>query len=48
VAGISRSGAIGLFINDFFGGDKELFKKENPYIHPNWRVFTMLKNQMNK
>ena len=48
IAGVSRSGGVGLFINDFFGGDKELFKRENSHIHPNWRVFSMLKNQINK
>ena len=42
-AGISRSGAVGRFINDFFGGDDEFFRKTNPHIHPNSLVTRLLK-----
>jgi predicted protein tyrosine phosphatase len=34
-AGISRSGAVGLFINDYLGLDYALFKIMNPHILPN-------------
>ena len=42
-AGISRSGAVGTFVNDYYGGDWFEFKKQNPYIHPNGLVLRMLK-----
>ena len=42
-AGISRSGAVGTFVNDYFKGDWFEFKKTNPYIHPNGLVFRLLK-----
>jgi len=42
-AGISRSGAVGTFINDYFGGDYFEFKKQNPHIHPNGLVLRLLK-----
>ena len=41
-AGISRSGAVGTFINDYFGADYNEFKKRNPYIYPNGHVLAML------
>ena len=41
-AGISRSGAVGTFINGYCGGDWEEFKRSNPYISPNPRVSRML------
>jgi len=43
-AGISRSGAVGTFVNDFYGGDWFEFKKQNPYIHPNGLVLRLLKS----
>lgn len=43
-AGVSRSGAVGTFINDFFKGDLYEFHKRNPYIHPNAHVLRLLKN----
>jgi predicted protein tyrosine phosphatase len=46
-AGISRSGAVGTFINDYFGGDWFEFKKLNPHIHPNGLVLHLLKTAMN-
>lgn len=41
-AGISRSGAVGLFINDYSRSDYSEFKKENPYIQPNQLVLRTL------
>ena len=46
-AGISRSGAIGQFIADYFQCDKDEFKRMNPYIAPNGRVSRMLNNLVN-
>ncbi len=43
-AGISRSGGIGTFINDYTRSDYAAFKKLNPYIHPNNFVIRMLKD----
>jgi predicted protein tyrosine phosphatase len=37
-AGISRSGAVGLFINDYFAGNYDEFMKINPYVHPNGHI----------
>lgn len=45
-AGISRSGAVGAFINDYHGWDRSKFEKDNPYIHPNARVSRMLNNKV--
>jgi predicted protein tyrosine phosphatase len=42
-AGISRSGAVGTFVNDYFRQDYLAFKKRNPYIHPNSHVLTLLR-----
>jgi predicted protein tyrosine phosphatase len=42
-AGISRSGAVGTFVNDYFSGDYFEFKRQNPYIHPNGLVLRLLK-----
>ncbi len=42
-AGISRSGAVGLFVNDYFGGDYFEFKKNNPRTHCNQLVLRLLK-----
>lgn len=41
-AGISRSGAVATFINDYFNGDRERFLTDNPYIHPNGTVLSIL------
>jgi predicted protein tyrosine phosphatase len=41
-AGISRSGAIGTFIANYFNVDMEEFKMDNPYILPNSHVLKML------
>lgn len=42
-AGISRSGAIGTFLCDYFNVDWFEFKKDNPHIHPNNHVLKLLK-----
>lgn len=41
-AGVSRSGAVGKFINWYTQGDAELFAKDNPNISPSHHVYTML------
>jgi predicted protein tyrosine phosphatase len=46
-AGISRSGAVGQFIADYFACDKEEFKRMNPHICPNGLVSRMLNNLVN-
>lgn len=43
-AGISRSGAVGQFICDYFKCNRDQFKMDNPHIHPNGRVTRMLNN----
>lgn len=47
MAGISRSGAIGTFINDLTNGDYYKFKKLNPQIHPNQYVLGLLNKEHN-
>ena len=42
MAGISRSGAVGSFVQGYCQGDWELFKRDNPFISPNGRVHRML------
>jgi len=42
MAGISRSGAVGMFVNGYCGGDFDLFKRDNKFISPNARVHRML------
>lgn len=42
-AGIARSGAVGEFINDYFGGSYEAFKTQNPHTLPNPLVLRTLK-----
>jgi len=42
MAGISRSGAVGTFVNGYGQGDWEEFKRTNPFISPNARVSRML------
>lgn len=41
-AGISRSGAIAQFINDYFSGDYETFHRNNPHILPNNLITRLL------
>jgi len=47
MAGISRSGAVGLFLNDMFGLDYGSFKNENPTIIPNQCILSMLRKSNN-
>lgn len=42
-AGISRSGAVGTFVNDAFGEDYFVFMRNNPNVMPNHRVLRTLK-----
>lgn len=42
MAGISRSGAVGTFVNGYCQGDWERFKRDNPMISPNPRIHKML------
>lgn len=41
-AGVSRSGAIGTFIQRYLEIEEDGFKKMNPYIHPNHFVLNIL------
>ena len=43
-AGISRSGAVGVFCNEYFNLDTIDFKTRNQYIQPNGRVLNVLHN----
>lgn len=43
-AGISRSGAVGTFINDYFGLDYSTFRRTNPQVQPNPFVLRTLRN----
>jgi len=42
MAGVSRSGAVGEFVNGYAQGDWARFKRDNPQILPNGRVLRML------
>jgi len=44
MAGISRSGGVGLFINDYFNQDYNVFMNKNPYVRPNAKVSRLLNN----
>lgn len=46
-AGVSRSGAVGQFANDYFGGNYFEFKNNNQNIQPNPHVLRLLNNQIN-
>lgn len=41
-AGVSRSAAVALFINGYFGGDWHHFKQINPHTKPNIRIVKIL------
>jgi predicted protein tyrosine phosphatase/predicted RNase H-like HicB family nuclease len=41
-AGISRSGAVGLFINNYLRYDWKSFKLDNPRVRPNFYIIHML------
>lgn len=45
-AGISRSGAVGLFVNDYFGADYDTFKVLNPHTLPNGKVTQLLNREL--
>lgn len=42
-AGISRSGAVGAFISDYFGRTWKKFKFDNPSVIPNSHISSLLK-----
>jgi len=42
-AGFSRSGAVGTFVNDYFGENWFQFKRINPQVQPNATVLRKLK-----
>jgi predicted protein tyrosine phosphatase len=42
VAGISRSGAIGLWLTKYLGYNLFEFLENNPYIHPNMFVYNKM------
>ena len=41
-AGVSRSGAVGTFINDLYGEDHKEYIKRNPMVSPNPMILGML------
>ena len=47
-AGISRSGAVGAFVNDYFGGHYMDFIKANPQVQPNPKVTRLLNREWRK
>lgn len=46
-AGISRSGAVGTWVNYYLGCDEKIFHEKNPNIHPNKSVFRKLNEWAN-
>ena len=42
-AGVSRSGAVGSFVNEIIKGDWKTFREVNPHTHPNMHVVQMLR-----
>lgn len=47
-AGVARSGAVGVFINDFIGGNYHELMRNNPSIQPNPHVYRLLHNEWYK
>lgn len=45
-AGVSRSGAVGHFVNEFLGGNRAGFKEMNPNICPNRHVLKLLAKEL--
>lgn len=45
-AGISRSGAVGAFVSDYFGCKYSDFKKVNPFVHENHKVLLLLNREL--
>jgi len=41
-AGVSRSGAIGLWACRYLGCDEKEFRRDNPFIHPNTLIYETL------
>ena len=48
MAGISRSGAVGTFIDSIVNEDDFKFKKENTQIYPNPKVLRLLNDRLNE
>ena len=47
LAGISRSGAVVVFVNDYFGTESyQEFMRRNPMIQPNGKVLQLLKREL--
>lgn len=47
-AGVARSGAVGVFINDFIGGNYHELMRNNPSIQPNPHVYRLLHDEWYK
>ena len=47
-AGISRSGALALYFNDYLRQDYFQFKKDNPKIIPNGFIYSLLRETYNE
>lgn len=47
-AGVSRSAAVGVFIQEYFNLDKQVFDKVNPYATPNKLVLSLLHEVSNE
>jgi len=47
-AGVSRSGAVASFINDYVSGSWEMFKRDNDSIQPNAHVYRLLYDEWHK
>lgn len=45
-AGVSRSGAIATFFNDYLHQDYFQFKLDNPHIQPNNQVIALLNHEL--
>lgn len=43
-AGVSRSGAVGTFVNNLYGNPSNDFNSDNPFILPNELVLNLLEN----
>jgi predicted protein tyrosine phosphatase len=49
LAGSSRSGAVGVFINDLYGDESYFeFLNSNPIVRPNYYILALLKRIYNK
>ena len=43
-AGISRSGAVGTWLNEFYGNDYLTFRRKHSFIMPNYHVLEVLRD----